>query len=87
MFLGPLAAGLVGLIPNCASSVVLTQLYLEGVLGAGSMLAGLLAGSGVGLLVLYKVNDDLKENIKITLFLYTAGVVSGILIEMSGLVF
>ena len=51
------------------------------------MLAGLLAGSGVGLLVLYKVNDDLKENIKITLFLYTAGVVSGILIEMSGLVF
>lgn len=87
MFLGPLAAGLVGLIPNCASSVVLTQLYLEGVLGAGSMLAGLLAGSGVGLLVLYKVNDDLKENIKITLLLYTAGVVSGILIEMSGLVF
>lgn len=87
MFLGPLLAGLVGLVPNCASSVVLTQLYLEGVLGAGSMLAGLLAGSGVGLLVLYRVNDNLKENIKITLLLYMIGVLSGILIEMTGLLF
>lgn len=85
--LGPMVAGLIGLIPNCASSVVLTQLYLEGVLSAGSMTAGLLAGSGVGLLVLYRVNDDLKENIKITLMLYGIGVVSGILIEMTGLVF
>lgn len=87
MIFGPLLAGLIGLIPNCASSVVLTQLYLEGVLGAGSMLAGLLAGSGVGLLVLYKVNDDLKENLKITLMLYGAGVLSGIFIEMTGLLF
>ncbi len=87
LFLGPLLSGLVGLIPNCASSVVLTQLYLEGVLGAGSMLAGLLAGSGVGLLVLYKVNDNLQENIKITLALYMTGVLSGILIEMTGLAF
>lgn len=85
--LGPMVAGLIGLIPNCASSVVLTQLYLEGVLGAGAMIAGLLAGSGVGLLVLYKVNDNLKENIKITLMLYIIGVVSGIVIEMTGLVF
>ncbi len=85
--LGPMVAGLIGLIPNCASSVVLTQLYLEGVLSAGSMTAGLLAGSGVGLLVLYRVNDDLRENIKITLILYGIGVVSGILIEMTGLVF
>lgn len=85
--LGPMVAGLIGLIPNCASSVVLTQLYLEGVLSAGSMTAGLLAGSGVGLLVLYRVNDDLRENIKITFILYGIGVVSGILIEMTGLVF
>lgn len=85
--LGPMVAGLIGLIPNCASSVVLTQLYLEGVLGAGSMIAGLLAGSGVGLLVLYKVNDNLKENVKITLMLYAIGVVSGIVIEMTGLAF
>lgn len=85
--LGPLLAGLVGLIPNCASSVVLTQLYLEGVLGAGAMIAGLLAGSGVGLLVLFRVNDDTKENIKITLLLYTIGVIAGIVIEITGLIF
>lgn len=85
--LGPAVAGLVGLIPNCASSVVLTELYLEGLLGTGAMLAGLLAGSGVGLLVLYRVNDDAKENIKITVMIYAIGVLSGILIEMSGIVF
>lgn len=78
---GPLLAGLIGLIPNCASSVILTQLYLEGVLGAGTMIAGLLAGSGVGLLVLYKVNDNLKENLKITLLLYGIGVILGIVLE------
>lgn len=85
--LGPFLAALVGLIPNCASSVILTQLYLEGILGAGAMIAGLLAGSGVGLLVLFRVNDDVKENLKITLLLYAIGVLSGILIESSGLVF
>lgn len=83
--LGTLFAGLIGLIPNCASSVLLTRLYLSGMLGAGSMLAGLLAGSGVGLLVLYKVNDNLKENIRITLLLYFLGVVCGIGIEWAGL--
>lgn len=85
--LGPVISGLIGLIPNCASSVVLTQLYLEGVLGAGAMIAGLLSGSGVGLLVLYKVNDNMKENVKITVLLYGVGVLSGILIEMVGMVF
>ena len=85
--LGPVVSGLIGLIPNCASSVVLTQLYLEGVLSAGAMIAGLLSGSGVGLLVLYRVNDDLKENVKITALLYGVGVLAGILIEMFGVVF
>jgi len=86
-FFGPLLAGLVGLIPNCAASVVITQLYLGGVLGAGAMMAGLLVGSGVGLLVLFRVNDDLKENLKITGTLYVIGVLAGILIELSGIVF
>ena len=86
-FFGPLLAGLVGLIPNCAASVVITQLYLSGVLGAGAMMAGLLVGSGVGLLVLFRVNDDLKENLKITGMLYVIGVMVGIILELVGIVF
>lgn len=85
--LGPALAGVVGLIPNCASSIVLTQLYLEGVLGAGAMIAGLLSGTGVGLLVLFRVNDNLKENIKITALLYVIGVFVGIVIERAGIIF
>ena len=85
--LGPMLAGVVGLIPNCASSVVLTQLYLEGVLGAGSMISGLLSGTGVGLLVLFKVNDNVKENIRITALLYVIGVLVGVVMEFAGIVF
>lgn len=85
--IGPMLAGLLGLIPNCAASVALTQLYLEGILSAGSMIAGLLAGAGVGLLVLFRVNDNLKENIRITVLLYIIGVISGIIIETAGLSF
>lgn len=84
---GTLLAGLVGLIPNCAASVAVTQLYLDGVLGAGGMLAGLLSGSGVGLLVLLKVNDDWKENLRVVGLLYAVGVASGIVIELSGITF
>lgn len=85
--IGPLVAGLVGLIPNCASSVVITQLYLEGMLGAGAMMAGLLVGAGVGTLILFRVNDDIKENIKIVVLLYGIGTLAGIIIETAGLVF
>lgn len=79
---GPLLAGLVGLIPNCAGSVVITQLYLEGVLDAGAAAAGLLTGSGVGLLVLFRVNHHRRENIKILGLLYGIGVLAGIVIEL-----
>ena len=85
--LGPILSGLIGLIPNCASSVVLTQLYLEGMLGGGALIAGLLSGTGVGLLVLFKVNENLWENIKILIFLYVAGVMAGILMEFMGVIF
>jgi len=85
--IGPVIAGLVGLMPNCAASVVITQLYLEGMLGAGAMMAGLLVGAGVGVLVLFRVNDDVKENIKITALLYGIGVIAGITIEIAGLMF
>lgn len=85
--LGPALAGVVGLVPNCAASVTLTQLYLEGFLGAGSMTAGLLVGAGVGLLVLFRVNEDIKENLKITALLYGVGVLFGIIMETASFVF
>lgn len=78
--LGPVLAGLVGLIPNCAGSVVITQLYLEGVISIGAAMAGLLTGSGVGLLVLFRVNHDRKENLRILGLLYSIGVLVGIMI-------
>lgn len=84
---GPLLAGLVGLIPNCAASVVITQLYLNGVLGAGGMLAGLLSGSGVGILVLLRVNDDRRENLRVIGLLYAIGVAAGIAAELLGITF
>lgn len=86
-FLGPIIAGVVGLIPNCAASVILTQLYIEGVLGLGAMMAGLLVGAGVGLLILFRANDNAKENLKIVSLLYVIGVFSGIIIEIAGISF
>lgn len=79
--LGPVLASLVGLIPNCAGSVVITQLYLTNVISTGSAFAGLLTGSGVGLLILFRVNHDRKENFRILALLYGIGVVVGILLE------
>ncbi|MBR1930824.1 MAG: arsenic efflux protein [Lachnospiraceae bacterium] len=79
---GPMVASLVGLIPNCAASVIITQLYLKQVIGVGSMMAGLLTGSGVGLLILFRVNPDKKENMKITGLLYLIGVCLGIMINL-----
>lgn len=80
--LGPILAGIVGLIPNCASSVAITELYLEGALGYGAMLAGLLVNAGVGLLVLFKVNHDMKENGMILGLLYGVGVAAGVVISL-----
>ncbi len=79
--LGPVLAGLVGLIPNCAASVTVTQLYLRGVISLGAMMSGLLVGAGVGLLVLFRVNPDKKENLKIIGILYVIGVFMGCVIE------
>lgn len=84
--IGEMITGLIGLIPNCAASVVITQLYLGGVLTAGAMLSGLLAGTGVGLLVLLRVNRRPAENIKIIIMLYVIGVAAGILIDAAGVI-
>ena len=83
--LGPMISSLIGLIPNCAASVIITNLYLENVISLGSMIAGLLTGAGVGLAVLFKANNKLKENIGITLLVYGIGVMSGIIIELIGI--
>lgn len=85
--IGPMITSLIGLIPNCAASVIITNMYLENVISLGSMIAGLLTGAGVGLAVLFKTNKDnrLKENIGIVVLLYIIGVISGILIELLGI--
>jgi len=83
--LGPIIAGLIGLIPNCASSVILTGLYIENVISAATMISGLLVGAGVGLAVLFKTNKGIKENIKIIGVLYLIGVLSGIAIQIIGI--
>lgn len=82
--LGPIIASLVGLIPNCASSVIITQLYLSDVLNFATMIAGLLVNTGVGLLILFRTNKDLKENIKITVLLFIVGIVVGIIFDLIG---
>jgi len=80
--LGPIIAGLIGLIPNCAASVMLTQLYVEGIISMATMIAGLLVGAGVGLAVLFRVNKNLKENLKITVVLYGIAVITGIVLQL-----
>lgn len=81
-FFGPFVSSLVGLIPNCGASVMITELYLNEAISFGSCIAGLLTGSGVGLLLLFKVNHNLKENISIITTLYLIGVISGIIINI-----
>ncbi len=83
--LGPMVAGLIGLIPNCVSSVTLTQMYLQNLITSATMISGLLVGAGVGLAVLFKINKKIKENIKIVILLYSIGVISGIVLEFIGL--
>ena len=83
--IGPLIAGLLGLIPNCASSVIIAQMYLENVISAATMISGLLVGAGVGIAVLFRTNKGIKENIKITALLYSIGAIVGIVLELIGL--
>ena len=85
--LSVLASALVGLIPNCAASVAIAQLYVEGVLGAGAMMAGLLVSAGVGLLVLLRANRPMSQNLIIIVALYATGVVWGLAGNAFGIVF
>ena len=79
-----LVSALVGLVPNCAASVAITQLFLAGVLDLGSTMAGLLVSAGIGLLVLFSANRSTKQNLAILAVLYLIGIVWGFAIQLSG---
>lgn len=79
---GPFIGALIGLIPNCAASVALTELFLNNAIGIGTCISGLLTGSGVAILVLFKTNKNFKENLFIISSLYLIGVLVGIFIDL-----
>lgn len=85
--LSPFLASLIGLIPNCSASIVLTELYIGGAISFASVISGLLTGSGVALLVLFKSNKNLKENLTILALIYLIGAFSGIIIELFSFIF
>ncbi len=84
---GTIITGIIGLIPNCAASVLITQMYLEGLLTSGQLLSGLLVGAGVGLLVLVRTNNKKKENAQVIGTLLGLGIAWGILIDILGITF
>ena len=79
----PVIAAVIGLIPNCAASVILTQLYLNGAISFASVISGLSTGAGVGLIVLFKMNKNKKENAKIVGVLISVAVIAGIILELT----
>lgn len=81
----PLVASVIGLIPNCAASIMLTQLYMDGVLSFGSAVAGLCSSAGLGLLVLFRMNRSMKENITVLVFLVVIAVTAGSILQAVGL--
>lgn len=80
-FFGPFLASLVGLIPNCAASIIITELYLNGLITTGMLIGGLLTGSGIGVLILFKVNKNKKENLLLLLSLYCIGSIVGVFLD------
>ena len=85
--LAAMLTGVVGLVPNCAASVIITQLYLKQLISAGALMSGLLVGAGVGVLVLFRTNRPVKQNVKIVGLLYVIGVAAGLIIDLIGITF
>lgn len=79
----PFLTALLGLIPNCAASILITQLFLEGAISFGSAVAGLCTGAGVGLVILFKTNQNLRENLEIVGMLYAVAAGVGILLQLA----
>lgn len=75
-------SSLIGLIPNCAASIVITEVYINNMISLGTLLSGLLTGSGIGILLLFKANKSLKENLTILGILYVTGVLIGIIVDL-----
>ena len=83
--LGELLLALIGLVPNCSISVIITQGFLSGIIGLGGLFAGLLSNAGIGLLVLFRTNKNMKENLAIVGILFALSAVSGMLINLIGI--
>lgn len=75
-------SSLVGLIPNCGASIMITELYINQTITLGATISGLLTGAGIGLLILFKTNKNIKENITILTLIYLIGTISGIIIDV-----
>lgn len=82
--LTPFIASLIGLIPNCASSVMISELYLNNLISLGTTLSGLLTGSGVAIMVLVRKNKNISENLFIIGLIYIIGVIWGLLFNFIG---
>lgn len=80
--LQPFVAAVIGLIPNCAASVLLTESFLADAISFGSLIAGLSSSAGVGLLLLFKRNKNQKQNLMILAMLYTISAISGFIIQL-----
>ena len=78
----PFLSALIGFIPNCASSVLLTHLYIEGTLSFGALIAGLCTNAGAGMLILFRDKARIKENIKIVGIMYICAVIPGIILHL-----
>lgn len=84
-FLSYICSSIIGLIPNCAASVILTEVYMSGIITLGQLMSGLLTGTGIGILILFRVNKSFKKNILIVSYIYTIGIIMGFIIDLIGL--
>ena len=82
VILSTIASSIIGLIPNCASSILLSKLYVEGAISLGAIISGLSTGAGVGGILLIRTNKNMKENLKILGLVYVIGVFCGIVVDV-----